>query len=453
MNNRKVIPRFLIGAPASGSGKTLITCGILQALKNRGLKVASFKCGPDYIDPMFHSSIIKTKSRNLDTFFTSAPLVNYLLEKNAADCDISVIEGVMGYYDGLAGISTEASAYDVASKTRTPAVFILNCKGMSVSAVPFIKGFMEYKKNSRIEGVILNQISPMLYPRMKDMIESRLSVKVYGYVPVVKDCILESRHLGLVMPKEIQDIQKKLQEFAAVIEKTVDVSGLIALAKQAEVFEKVEKPDIYHAKKKVRIAVAKDEAFCFFYQDNLELLKEMGAELVEFSPIHDERLPKDVQGLLLNGGYPELYAESLSKNHRMLDSIREAVNAGLPYMAECGGFMYLHEQMEDIDGVSWPMAGVIKASAYKTPRLTRFGYITLTDGRCFGEKVGPVRSHEFHYFDSDSCGESFTAKKPLGERSWKCIHSDGQHMAGFPHIYYYSNLLVPEAFIKACERK
>ena len=304
MENKKKIPRFLIGAAASGSGKTLITCGILQALKNRGLQVASFKCGPDYIDPMFHSKVIGTKSRNLDTFFTDKDTVRFILAKNAADCDISVIEGVMGYYDGLAGISAEASAYDVADKTGTPAVFIINCKGRSVSAVPYIKGFLEYKKDSKICGVILNQISPMMYPRMKEMIQSQLPVKVYGYVPVVKDCVLDSRHLGLVMPEEIQDIRKKLQEFAKIIESSVDLDGLIELANTAPAFEASKPPEIYQVKRPVRIGVARDEAFCFFYEDNLEMLREMGAELVEFSPVHDRKLPEHLDGLLLNGGYP-----------------------------------------------------------------------------------------------------------------------------------------------------
>ena len=317
MENKKSIPRFLIGAAASGSGKTLITCGILQALKNRGLQIASFKCGPDYIDPMFHSKVIGTKSRNLDTFFVDEETVRYLLAKNASDCEISVIEGVMGYYDGLAGISTEASAYDVAVKTETPAVFIVNCKGLSVSAVPYIKGFLEYKKDSRIRGVILNQISPMMYPRMKEMIESQLPVTVYGYVPVVKDCVLESRHLGLVMPEEIRDIQKKLQEFSKVIEKSVDLDGLIRLAQTAETYEEIKEPEIYQVEYPVRIAVARDEAFCFFYEDNLELLRKMGAQLVEFSPIHDSKLPDHIQGLILNGGYPELYAQQLSENRSM----------------------------------------------------------------------------------------------------------------------------------------
>ena len=453
MDNSKKTPRFLISAAASGSGKTLITCGILQALKNRGLRTASFKCGPDYIDPMFHSRVIGAKSRNLDTFFTDQDMARYLVEKNAEGCDISVIEGVMGYYDGLAGISHQASAYDVAVKTETPAVFIVNCKGMSVSILPYIKGFLEYQPDSMIRGVILNRISPMLYPRLKEMIESRLPVKVLGYVPEVKECVLESRHLGLVMPEEIGDLQEKVQEFAAVIEKTVDLDGILQLASDAPQWKMTKVPEIYHVKAPVRIAVARDEAFCFFYEDNLELLRRMGAELAEFSPIHDKGLPENIQGLLLNGGYPELYAKELSENHSMLESIRSALQEGLPHMAECGGFMYLHQEMEDMEGNFRPMVGTVPGKAFRTPRLTRFGYITLEEGTCFGKQTGPIPAHEFHYFDSESCGEAFTAKKPESSRSWKCIHSGKNRMVGFPHIYYYSNLQVPKAFLQACEER
>ncbi len=453
MNKQRKVPRILLGAAASGSGKTLITCGLLQALKNRKLQVASFKCGPDYIDPMFHSRVIGTKSRNLDSFFADEDTVRYLLEKNARDCEISVIEGVMGYYDGLAGISPKASAYDVAKITKTPAVLIVNAKGMSLSAAAFIKGFVEYREDSQIRGVILNQISPMMYPRLKQIIEEELSIKVYGYVPVVKDCVLESRHLGLVMPEEIVDLQQKLMELAEILEKSVDIDGLLELAEHAEELPVQESPVAYHTGRKIRIALAKDEAFCFFYQDNLELLEEMGAELVPFSPIHDKKLPEHIDGMLFHGGYPELYAGPLSENKEMLAAVREAVQAGIPYMAECGGFMYLHQEMEDMEGNSWPMAGVIHGKSWRTPRLTRFGYITLEDGTCFGEHVGNIRAHEFHYFDSDHCGEAYTAKKPLSSRSWKCIHSDGQGMSGFPHMYYYSNLRVPEQFLRACEER
>ena len=453
MNKQRKVPRILLGAAASGSGKTLITCGLLQALKNRKLQVASFKCGPDYIDPMFHSRVIGTKSRNLDSFFADEDTVRYLLEKNARDCEISVIEGVMGYYDGLAGISPKASAYDVAKITKTPAVLIVNAKGMSLSAAAFIKGFVEYQEDSQIRGVILNQVSSMMYPRLKQIIEEELSIKVYGYVPVVKDCVLESRHLGLVMPEEIVDLQQKLMELAEILEKSVDIDGLLELAEHAEELPVQESPVAYHTGRKIRIALAKDEAFCFFYQDNLELLEEMGAELVPFSPIHDKKLPEHIDGMLFHGGYPELYAKKLSENKEMLAAVCAAVQTGIPYMAECGGFMYLHQEMEDMEGHSWPMAGVIHGKSWRTPRLTRFGYITLEDGTCFGEYVGAIRAHEFHYFDSDRCGEAYTAKKPLSSRSWKCIHSDGQGMSGFPHMYYYSNLRVPEQFLRACEER
>lgn len=453
MNKQRKVPRILLGAAASGSGKTLITCGLLQALKNRKLQVTSFKCGPDYIDPMFHSRVIGTKSRNLDSFFADEDTVRYLLEKNARDCEISVIEGVMGYYDGLAGISAKASAYDVAKITKTPAVLIVNAKGMSLSAAAFIKGFVEYQEDSQIRGVILNQVSSMMYPRLKQIIEEELSIKVYGYVPVVKDCVLESRHLGLVMPEEIVDLQQKLMELAEILEKSVDIDGLLELAEHAEELPVQESPVAYHTGRKIRIALAKDEAFCFFYQDNLELLEEMGAELVPFSPIHDKKLPEHIDGMLFHGGYPELYAKKLSENKEMLAAVCAAVQTGIPYMAECGGFMYLHQEMEDMEEHSWPMAGVIHGKSWRTPRLTRFGYITLEDGTCFGEHVGAIRAHEFHYFDSDCCGEAYTAKKPLSSRSWKCIHSDGQGMSGFPHMYYYSNLRVPEQFLRACEER
>ena len=217
------IPRILLAAGASGSGKTLITCGLLQALVNRKLKTASFKCGPDYIDPMFHSRVIGTKSRNLDTFFTDGDRTRYLLAKNAGDCEIAVMEGVMGYYDGVGGTTSRASAYDLASVTDTPVILIVNSRGMSVSLAAYVKGFLEYKNDSHIQGVIFNQMSPMLYPRMKKLLEEELSVKVLGYVPKVEDCVIESRHLGLVLPEEIPELKNRLGKLSEILEKTLDI--------------------------------------------------------------------------------------------------------------------------------------------------------------------------------------------------------------------------------------
>lgn len=459
-------PRFLLAAPASGSGKTLITCGILQAFCDRGLRTVSFKCGPDYIDPMFHSRVIGTKSRNLDTFFTDERTTRYLLAKNAAEADISVIEGVMGYYDGLGGVSAKASAYDLARVTETPVVLIVNCKGMSLSAAALLKGYLEYRQDSRIRGVILNQMPEMLYPQMRLLIEEELHVRCYGFVPVIKEWKLESRHLGLVLPGEVEDLQKHLQELAKLLEQTLDLDGLLELAETAKElpeeiaafpgdFERTPcgenaRPG-QNTKQAPVVAVARDEAFCFIYEDNLELLQELGAKLEYFSPLRDEKLP-EADGLLLCGGYPELYSQQLTNNRSMRRSIKMALESGMPCMAECGGFMYLQQEMEDMNGAAHEMVGFIPAKAYRTGKLGRFGYITLQpqEDQMLGMEIGEIRGHEFHYFDSTNCGTAFCAEKPLRKRRWECIWGTENCIAGFPHLYYHSNPRVPQRFLEKC---
>ena len=448
------IPRILLAAGSSGSGKTLITCGLLEALVERGLKTASFKCGPDYIDPMFHSRVIGTKSRNLDTFFTGSEVTKYLLTRNARDCEIAVMEGVMGFYDGVAGTTTTASAYDLAKVTDTPVILIVNSRGMSVSLAAYVKGFLEYKKDSHIKGVIFNQMSPMLYPRMKKLLEEELGVAVLGYVPKVEDCVIESRHLGLVLPDEIPELKDRLHKLAGVLEETLDIDRILELAGEAPdlLDAKPESVTDFRLSEPVRIGVAEDEAFCFFYADNFRLLSEMGAEIVPFSPMKDKQLPDDLDGLLLYGGYPELNGKKLEQNTTMKDMIREKLKAGMPCMAECGGFMYLHEEMEGMDGNFYQMAGVIPGKAYRTPKLSRFGYVTLTQKKpALGmEDFGEIPAHEFHYFDSENCGGDFHAAKPESKRGWDCIHGTDTMLAGFPHLYYYGNPEVPKAFLKKC---
>ena len=448
------IPRILLAAGASGSGKTLLTCGLLQALVNRNLTVASFKCGPDYIDPMFHSRVIGAKSANLDTFFTSPEVTRYLLSENAANCEIAVMEGVMGYYDGVAGTTTQASAYDLASVTDTPVILIVNSKGMSVSLAAYIKGFAEYRKDSHIKGVILNQMSPMLYPRMKELLEKETGLSVLGYVPKVEDCVIESRHLGLVLPDEIPQLRERLQKLAKILEDTLEIDEILKLAADAPEVQAAEPLISFHSERPIRIGVAEDEAFCFYYKDNFRLLKKMGAELVSFSPVRDAHLPANLKGLILGGGYPELNARELEANVSMREDVRRALNDGMPCLAECGGFMYLHDEMEAMDGNSYHMAGVISGRAYRTQRLNRFGYVTLTQKKeVFGmNDMGGIPAHEFHYFDSENCGDDFDAKKPASHRKWNCIHGTDTMMAGFPHLYFYGNPKVPEAFLRKCSR-
>ena len=452
------LDRILITAPSSGSGKTLVTCGLLGILKKRGLRAASFKCGPDFIDPMFHTRVLGTKSRNLDTFFTEKDGTVFLLKKNGADCDIAVMEGVMGYYDGLSLTGSRGGASDLAAVTDTPVVLVVNAAGAGRSVLAMIRGFLDFQEKPLIRGVILNKISPSLYPGMKKAIEEELPVKVAGYVPVLKDCILESRHLGLMLPDEVASLREKMELLSSRLEETLDMQAILEIASGApDLPENAGRDAVLPGGKKfsregrpVRIGLARDEAFCFFYEDNLSLLREMGAELVEFSPLHDEKLPEGLDGLLLHGGYPEVHAEKLSENRSMRGSVKKALEQGLPCMAECGGFLYLQETLADMEGRKWPMVGLFPGAAGNAGRLTRFGYITLTEGKVFGKDVGPIRSHEFHYFDAEDPGTAFLASKPAGTRNWRCIHSSDTLFAGFPHLYYYANPEVPAAFLERC---
>ncbi len=459
-------PRIMLAAPASGSGKTLITCGILKALVNRGYKTASFKCGPDYIDPMFHERVIGTRSGNLDTFFTDRETTRYLFAKAASGMDISVVEGVMGYYDGLGGISVEGSSYHVARRISMPVVLIVNCRGQSLSVLSVLKGFLEYQSPSMIKGVIFNQMSPMIYKEIKALAEGQFPIRVLGYVPPVKDLALESRHLGLVLPGEVEALKEKLGKLAEILEETLDMDALVRMAGEAGELSEEQPGFLQEIMRQtlegkgktrqtmpLRIAFAKDEAFCFTYRDNLELLEELGAELVEFSPLTDTSLPGDCCGLILSGGYPELHARRLGENKALRTAIREAVTGGMPCIAECGGFLYLHEQLEGQDGGLYPMAGVIKGKAFRRDRLGRFGYVSLTARKeqMLLSEGESLRGHEFHYWESENCGEAMLAEKPLRGRTWLCAHGSPTLYAGFPHLFYYSNPQAPLNFLRKCE--
>ena len=447
-------PRLLLCASASGGGKTTVTCAVLQALMDRGVNPVAFKCGPDYIDPMFHSEIIGAKSRNLDLFFLGADKTRYLLEQNSAGAGLALIEGVMGYYDGIA-MSHEASAYHLAKATNTPAVLVVDGRGSALTLSAVIHGLATFRADSGIRGVILNRVSPMLYPRLKECIEGETGVKVYGFLPSLPDCALESRHLGLVTADEVAGLKEKLKKLTAQAERTIDLTGLLALAASApdlnagplDLPEPVEGGPV--------IAVARDKAFCFYYADGLELLERLGARLVEFSPLEDQSLPEGACGLYLGGGYPELLAEQLSQNTAMLSAIRNAVANGLPTVAECGGFLYLHETLEDADGRDWSMAGVIPGRAWNTGRLGRFGYVTLT-ARTSGLlcQVGEeLSAHEFHYWDSQQPGDSFRAQKPLSNRGWDCgVHTPTLY-AGFPHFHFWARPEMARNFVAAARRR
>jgi cobyrinic acid a,c-diamide synthase len=436
---RMKAPRIMIAATGSGSGKTLLTCSLLQAMGDWNKKAAAFKCGPDYIDPMFHQKVIGIPSKNLDTYFTDEDTTKYLFLEAAGGKDISIIEGVMGLYDGLGGIKEEASSYHLAEVTKTPIILVIDAHGMGRSVIPLIRGFLQYDRSHLIGGVILNNTSKMFYETLKPELEAQIPVPVLGYFPKQKDIRLESRHLGLWMPDEVADLKGQVKKSADIIKTTVSLDKIMALALQAGDLEARE-VKITPQVNNIRIGVARDEAFCFYYEDNLKLLQRYGAELIFFSPLKDSKLPDHLHGILLGGGYPELYAKKLSENVRMKTSMKEAIKNGIPSIAECGGFMYLHKTMEDMEGRVFPMVGVVGGSCHYTGKLVRFGYINITEEKeSFLSKDTAIRGHEFHYYDSTENGASCTAQKPVSGKEWQCIHAGRNYWWGFPHLYYYSN--------------
>ena len=445
--------RIMIAAPQSGSGKTLITCALLQALKEKNYYLESFKCGPDYIDPMFHKTVLGISSRNLDPFFTEDSITRMLLAKGQDSRDLAVIEGVMGLYDGLGGIREEASSYALAKATNTPIILTVNARGMGRSLLALLSGFLQYDTAHLIKGVILNQTPSSFASVLSKEIEETFHIPVVASFPVRDDVRIESRHLGLVMPYELEDIQSRLKIASQVLCENANIEQILEIAKSAPKLEYDVKRDIKQklTEKTIRIGVARDEAFCFYYEDNLDLLKSLGAKLIFFSPLHDDTLPKDLDGILFGGGYPELYLKELEENESMRNSVKSAIENKMPSLAECGGFMYLHDTIFDSEKKPYKMAGVIHACCMKKERLVRFGYLTLnskTDS--FLQKGETIRGHEFHYYDSEDNGECAIAKKPVGTKSWECVHAGSDHWWGFAHLSYYSNPKFAEKFAEAC---
>ena len=326
---------------------------------------------------------------------------------------------------------------------------MVNARGASLSILAVIGGFLDFCPESGIRGVILNQCSPMTYPALAQAISERFGgrIRPLGYLPRLAECALESRHLGLVTAEEVEHLREKLSVLAAQAEKSIDLDGILALAASAGPLEWTEPQWIKGPP--VRIAVARDRAFCFYYEDSLNVLRSMGAELVEFSPLSDSGLPPNVSGLYLGGGYPELYAEKLSDNRPMLHAVREALQSGLPCIAECGGFLYLTEKIGD-----FPMAGVLPGSCYDTGKLCRFGYVNLTakSDNLLCRAGESIPAHEFHHWDCTEPGASFEARKSTG-RCWSAAVATPTLYAGFPHFHFRSNPAFAEHFLAACRKE
>ena len=469
--------RWMIAAPASGSGKTAAVCGLLTLLKKRGCSTGAFKCGPDYIDPMFHKKVLGIPGCNLDSFFLEPEQLRDLFCRETAELEAAVVEGVMGYFDGVGGMSW-GSSWDIARILKLPVILVVDGHGASLSVLAQIKGFLDYqptgeREENRIAGVILNRTSPSMCSVLKPRIEKELGIACLGCIPVLKWLDLKSRHLGLLLPDEIGNLQEQMERLSQVLEESVDVERLLELGRGpqrrhesgadqedgAGREDEAGREDRAGRKKKQGeetfcLAAAMDEAFCFYYQENLELLRELGARIVPFSPLRDEKLPEQTDGILLGGGYPELYAAELGENRSMREFIRRAAEEGMPILGECGGYLYLLEELEGEDGNMYPMAGVFSGSGKREERLRHFGYVTVQTGAdsSYLKKGQQIRGHEFHYWhcQKDETEGAMEAKKPLGGKKWPAMRIKHQVTAGFPHLYYPSLPEFAERFARAC---
>ncbi len=394
------LPRLMLAAPMSGSGKTTIAAGLMARFVAQGLQVAPFKVGPDYIDPTYHTLAAGRACHNLDAWMLPPDQIAGVLARRAQGADLALIEGVMGLFDGYSGDDDTGSSAHIARLTATPVLLILDARAMARTAAALVQGLRDFDPRLRVAGVLLNRVGSARHARMiTDAIEGTLGLPVVGYLGRDEELHLPERHLGLIPTAEPGRWRAWVERVGATIAATVDLEQIRTLAQTAPPLAAPALPNAIHPPEHAAvIAVARDTAFSFLYEDNLDLLQAAGAELVFFSPLRDQALPPGTQALYLCGGFPELYAADLAANAAMRTGIRAAVGAGLPVYAECGGLMYLTEAIRDAEGRSFPMVGVLPGASHMTGRLT-LGYRTVRalHDTWLWRAGETVRGHEFHY--------------------------------------------------------
>lgn len=448
-------PRLVIAGTHSGAGKTSVATALMAAFTRQGLHVQPFKVGPDYIDPTFHSFITGRSSRNLDSWLLPAPTLCGLFSCHAPDSDagLSIVEGVMGLFDGQ-GTTHQGSTAHVAELLAAPVLLVLNAEGMSRSAAAMVAGYRDFHPGVALAGVLLNKVSGERHYRiLKDCIESLSGVPCLGYLPKNEAFALKRRHLGLIPGEEVTDLSARLGLLADAAELCFDLPGILALAHYAPSWTCPPLPPeqpLGH----IRLGVAQDKAFSFYYQDNLDLLQELGAEIIPFSPISDAALPSELDGLYLGGGFPELFAAELTANKAMRNAIKNALEHGVPAYAECGGMLYLGGTLTDSAGTTHAMTGFFPFQAEMTKRLQHFGYVNANfDRECIlAPESANVRAHEFHYSriqDTDEQAPALTLSKADGS-SWRGGWCRDTVFAAYPHIHFYSDPALARRFVSHC---
>jgi cobyrinic acid a,c-diamide synthase len=447
----KCLPRLMIAGTSSGAGKTTIATAVMFSLARRGYRVQPYKAGPDYIDPGYHTAATGRICRNLDSWLLNEGAVRELFIRSARRADLSLVEGVMGLYDGI-GSTSEASSAHIAKILHLPVLLVLNVQSMACSAAAMVLGYQQMDPLVRLAGVVLNRVGGERHYRLvKEAIEDRCRIPVVGYVPRETKVNLPERHLGLLPTAEKNELAEYLAALAVAVGEGLDLEQVVDIARRADPLP-VTEGNIFSstpAGTEVRIGIARDEAFNFYYQDGLDLLAHLGAELVSFSPLRDHCLPENLAGLYLGGGFPEMFLEALAENHTFRSSLKEAVACGLPVYAECGGLMYLSEAIVDFEGREYPAAGVIPGRCRMEKKRAALGYVTarVLNDNVLAPAGALLRGHEFHYSvweepDVPGFCRAYRLERAMGTAGVEDGLVRGNllasyvhlHLAGYPHF-------------------
>ena len=485
ISNQHARPRLIIAGTGSGAGKTTVTLGLMKALARSGMSVQGFKCGPDYIDPTYHTAVTGRASRNLDAWMTSPEYVRDAFAKASAGHDISIIEGVMGLYDGKDPLSNTGSTAEIALVTQTPVILVVDVRSMARSAAAIVLGFQQLEPELNIAGVIVNRCgSAGHYSIVKKAIEQMCGIPVVGWLKREEDMSIPERHLGLVPAIERGELEPLFERAADVLLEGTDLDAIVAIAKAAPSIEELAisrenvsrqnsdflwsgadlkssgdsasgQPDERETSSCPVIAVARDAAFNFYYPDNLELLEAAGAQLKYFSPLAGEGIPSEADGIYLGGGFPEEFAALIADNVSFLEGLREAVRGDMPLFAECGGYMVLAETLTNREGLTYNMAGIIPARVQMQAKRAALGYreARAVEDSFLLEKGDVIRGHEFHYSTMTYQEEGGIpyAYETKGLRGMKQEgYARGNVVAGYTHIHLGSHPGAAERWVRYC---
>jgi len=449
---------IVIGGTHSGCGKTTITMGIIRALKRRGLDVQPWKAGPDYIDPGFHSKASGKICRNLDTMILSNSVVREIYQRQ--NCDISLIEGVMGLFDGAGGVDERGSAAHLSKLLGLPVIVVIDARAMARSGGAIALGYAEFDKDVDVAGFILNRVgSERHFKMVKESIEERIGLPVLGRVPRDERITLPERHLGLVPAWEKDNFDDTLHILADLIEETIDLDTLIGIARRSKEIPFIKAGIFSNSTKqnnRVRIAIAQDAAFHFYYEENLDLLRHYGAEIVPFSPIDDKSLPEDISAVYIGGGYPELHREKLSKNRSLINEIRNRCGRGMPLYGECGGFMYLTEGIVGEDGSLFEMLSLLPGKAVMGKKMRSLGYCesVFNNDNILGNRGCRAKGHVFHWAGLEEIPEesdqALTVTK--GDQHIEEGFTNNNVLGSWVHLHFASNPEIASNFVTMAEK-